>query len=123
MYEHLNKTIRESSILTTSYVACELVEDLSGYNQLSLAVDFTKGSLTSAQIKLEYFVAGKWAQEVASAVSSGISTDTLLEHTITATGVYNLLIPIKCSKIRVSAKGTGTVTDSLMAVSTVVAQV
>lgn len=123
MFESKNKSLRESAILTTSYVVAELFEDLSTYNQLALAIDFTKGSLTSAEIKVEFFVAGKWVQETASSISGGSSTETLLDHVFTASGVYDIKIPIKCAKVRISAKGTGTVTGSLMEISALVGQV
>jgi hypothetical protein len=58
--------------------------------------------------------ASTWYQETASSVTGGTSTETELEHKFTASGTYRLAIPLKDRYIKISAKGTGTVTGSLM---------
>lgn len=121
------KTVREAAILTTSYVAGEIIDgtcDLTNqknqanlFNQSVLYVDFTKGSLTSAEIKIEFSYDGtNWYQETFGSISSGVETNTVGEHKIEATGSYRILTPIKDRFIRVSAKGTGTVTGSEMTI-------
>ena len=125
MQDYILKPIRSSTVLTGSYVAGTVLglEELHGglHNQIVLYVDFTIGSLTSAQIKVEFSDDNSdYYQETFAAISGGTETDTLGEHTIAATGKYRLAIPIKDNYIKVSVKGTGTMTSSLMKVSAVV---
>lgn len=125
-------TIRSAAILTTSYVAGTVIgaeaktntttaieiTKTNEYNQLIILVDFTIGSLTSAQIKVEFSPDNStFYQETAMSISGGIETDTLVEHTISATGKYRLAIPCNDRYIRISAKGTGTTTNSTMTIS------
>lgn len=118
-------TVRSSAILTTSYVAHTINLDSDAYdlktiNQLILLVDFTKGSLTTAEFKIEFSPNGTdWYQEVAESTSAGVITETLVERQISATGKYRIPVAIKDRYVRVSVKGTGTVTNSLMSVSAV----
>lgn len=124
------KSLRNSAVLTTSYVAGTVYQeqglgqniDPIMNNQLMLYVALTLGSLTSAELKVEFSDDGtNWYQETSSSVSAGTSTDSLVTHTFTASGNYRLPISIADRKIRVSVKGTGTVTNSLMAVLGIVA--
>ena len=126
-YRH--KNIRSSAVLTGSYVAATVLGpegvsasiDPVNNNQLVLLVNFTIGSLTSAELKVEFSNDGTtYYQETASSISSGTSTDSLLAHSFTATGNYRLPIPLVDRYVKVSVKGTGTVTNSLMAVDAVV---
>jgi hypothetical protein len=119
--------IRASAVLTTSYVAAAVIgasENSANNglrNQLLLLVDFTLGSLTSGGIKVEFSPDGTdYYQETFEAIAAGVATDTLGVHTFTATGKYRLAIPCKDNFIKVSAIGTGTVDDSLMAIKAVV---
>ena len=116
-------TIRSSAVLTGSYVAATVVGpeglapdiDPVNNNQLGLLVNFTIGDLTSAELKVEFSDDGStYYQETASSVSGDTSTETLVEHSFASTGNYRLLIPIVDRYIKVSVKGTGTVTSSLM---------
>jgi hypothetical protein len=116
--------------LTTSYVAGTVlgtevaspIDDAVRYNQLVLNVAFTKGSLTSAEIKVEYSDDNTtFYQEIGASITGGTETDTLLEHTIGATGNYAIPIEIAAKYIRISAKGTGTVTSSEMTINAVLA--
>lgn len=117
-----SKVLRASAVLTTGYVdSAEL--DVTAYNQIELAIDFTKGSLTSAQFTIWFKINDTWYQESSSNISAGVSTDTLINHEITATGKYRLLIPVASTAFKVQVKGTGTVTNSLMKVEAVKAQV
>lgn len=124
--DYSSKIIRASAVLTNAYVVGTILDGPSGVgmhlmNQLMLYINFTIGSLTSASVKVEFsndYVAGvnpgTWFQETFQAVSAGVATETLGVHTLTATGLYRLAINIKDKYIRVSAIGTGTVTNSLM---------
>ena len=115
--EHKLYEVRASAILTGSYVAGTVIANTELRNQLIVYIDFTKGSLTSLEVKIEFSADGTdYYQETALSVSGGTSTGSILEHTMTATGKYRIAIPIKDASIKVSVKGTGTVTSSLVAV-------
>jgi len=116
------KVIRESSILTNSYVATDIIWDeeirLTERNQLVLYIDFTIWSLTSMELKVEFSPNEiDWYQESSQLVDSWIATIDLKEYVFDWTWKYRLAIPIKDKFLRVSAKGTWTVTSSLLKLS------
>lgn len=112
--------IRASAILTGSYVAGTII-DTEGATQLILDVAFTKGSLTTAEIKVEFSPDGTtYYQESSSSVASGVDTVSLAYHQLSATGNYRIAIPVMDKKVKVSVKGTGTATSSLMAVDYII---
>jgi hypothetical protein len=123
------KTIRASAVLTDSYVAGIILgaEEsnptiLQRYNQLLLNVRLTIGSLTTAEIKVEFSSDNvTYDQEITETVSGGTITCAVATRSFGATGNFQIPIPISARYIKVSAKGTGTVTDSLMAISAVLA--
>ena len=128
MSNYIYENIRTSSILTTSYVAGTVLnfKNISPQdkNQLIIYVAFTKGSLTTAELKVEFSHDGiTYYQETFSSISSGTSTETLGEHSFSASGNYRIAVPIKDSYIKISVKGTGTVTSSSMAVDAVLGNV
>lgn len=126
-------TIRTAAILTDSYVAGNVlgaesstvaspadIARVNEYNQLILYVAFTKGSLTSAEFKVEFSPDNStFYQESAMLIAGGTITDSVAEHTITATGNYRIAIPMNDRYVRVSAKGTGTVTNSSMGITAI----
>lgn len=121
-------TVRTAAILTNAYVAGTVIGgETSGeksktneYNQLILYVTFTIGSLTSAQIKVEFSNDNStYYQETAMFIAGGTVTESLAEHTITASGNYRIAIPMNDRYVKVSAKGTGTVTSSSLGVKAV----
>ena len=114
--------VRSSLVLTTSYVEGTVMNDVENFNQLMVFYEWTKGSLTSLEIKVEFSFDGvTYSEETFSSVSGTVSTDSLGDHTTTTEGNGVLAIPIKCSKIKISVKGKGTVTDSLLVVNAVIA--
>ena len=127
------ETLRASAILTATYVAGNVlggetstvaspteIARVNEYNQLILYVTFTKGSLTSAEIKVEFSPDNStFYQESAMLIAGGTITDSIAEHTVTATGNYRIAIPMNDRYVRVSAKGTGTVTNSLMGITAI----
>jgi len=124
MLNYQTSVIRPAAILAGSYVAGTILEEVQEHNQLILLVDFIKGSLTTAEIKVEFSFDGtNYYQETFQSISGGIATETVAEHQILLTGAYRILIPIKDRFIKVSAKGTGTATDSSMDIKAVVAEV
>src|SRR3990167_2629180 len=109
--------LRDSAVLTNSYVAATVLgpkgvsvqADPVMNNQLLLYIDFTLGSLTTASVKVEFSDDGvTYSQETGSSLVSGVSTETLESHLLSATGKYRLAIPIADRYIKVSAVGTGT---------------
>lgn len=121
--DYIVKDIRPATILTTSYVAGTVLEDLQGLSQANLLVSFIKGSLTSAQLKVEFSIDGtNYFQETFSSISTGTSTEELGEHKFTSEGNYIINLPINYRYMKVSVKGTGTVTSSSVAIKAVLAR-
>jgi len=119
-----SKSVREAAILTTSYVAGDVFRMDRNINQINLYVDFTKGSLTSAEVKVEFSNDNStWIQETFSSISGGVDTLTLGSHTFTATGGYRINVPTKDTYCRVSIKGTGTVTSSSATINAILGTV
>lgn len=127
-YNFIN--VRAAAILTNSFVAgtvigpqtaiSQPIQDVHTNNQLIVYVDFTIGSLTDGQIKVEFSHDGvTYYQESSSSVSAGVDTVSLLAHKFTASGKYRIAVPIKDAWIRISAIGTGTVTSSSMTINAV----
>lgn len=119
--------IRTAAILTNGYVAGTIIGTDSlttlneGRNQLILLVSFTIGSLTTAEIKVEFSHDGTtYYQETFGSITAGTETDTIGIHQIGATGNYRIPVQTKDRYVRVSAQGTGTVTSSSMAISAIV---
>ena len=112
------KAIRSSAVLTTSYVAGTSLVDCEKYTHVVLYVNFTIGSLTSLELKVEYSNDGGTTlfQETARSISASTITETNVIHQFTATGKYRVVIPVQGHTIKVSVKGTGTVTSSAVAV-------
>ena len=122
-HEYKTHIVRASVIPTTSYVAGTVIEKTRDNNQLNVYVSLTFGSLTSAEVKVEFSADGTtYYQETFSAVSTVTSTESLGEHKFGAGGNYRLEIPLKDNFVKISAKGTGTLTNSLMAISAVLGQ-
>jgi len=120
------REIRASAVVTTSYVNATVLGptglgtlyDPVENNQLMLYVDVTLGSLTSVELRVEFSDDGStYFQEVEETIASGSATANTLEHAMTASENYRFAIPIQDRYIRVAVKGTGTVTNSLVAVS------
>ena len=119
MIDYKPKIVRADAILTTSYVAGIEVVDLEKSNQLMIYLKYTKGSLTSFQLKIEFSDDGSnYYQQTSESLSAGVSTATPKSFTFAPTSDQNyvLEIPIKCSKVKISVKGTGTVTASSLQV-------
>lgn len=119
-------TVRAAAILTNGFVAgtvlgggLDLVE---GQNQLVIYIAFTIGSLNDGRIKVEFSPDNTtWYQETeAATLTAGVLADTNVVHAYAAAGNYRISVPIKDRYIRISAIGTGTVTDSSMAITAVI---
>lgn len=117
------KDVRSSAVLTDTYVAGTVVDtridavEQEYATQMIATFDFTKGSLTTAEYKFEFSHDGvTYGQETTGTVATGVITDVLASHQISATGVYDIPVPIGKRYVKISVKGTGTMTNSLMAV-------
>ena len=130
--DYIKRNIRSSAVLTNSYVAATTLGAEAGttietrttkpneYNQLVLFVDFTIGSLTDLRLKIEFSPDNSsFYQETVGTITSAVELDEALEHKFTATGKYRIAIPTTDRYIKVSVKGTGTVTNSLCAIDAV----
>lgn len=116
--------LRPAAILTNSYVAGAFVIESYLRNQLVLLVNFTIGSLTSGNIKIEYSYDGtNFFQETNELLSGAITSESAAQHDFTATGTYVIERKIMYPFIKVSAKGTGTVTSSSMSIDALVGTV
>jgi len=116
-------TIRDSAVLTGSYVAGTVINTGGQFNQLVLNMFYTQGSLTSLQIKVEFSADNvTFVQETFQSISGGTATETQGEHTFTGTGNFSINIPNVQKFIKVSAKGTGTVTGSSLSIQAILAR-
>ena len=111
------RLVRAAAVLTDSYVAGTVLTNLEGCNQLVLFVDYTEGSLDSCEIKIEFYDGTQYTQEKVGTYAAGVTTYADNVHQFTATGKYAIYLPIKCQAVKVSAKGTGTVTDSSLKIT------
>lgn len=114
--------IRSSAILTTSYVAWNVIEKQRDWNVLVLHVDFTKGSLTTAEIQVECSSSGvsnEYYTRTSWAITSWVESIEFHSIQLDASGKYEIILPVYADYIKISAKWTGTVTNSLMAIKAI----
>lgn len=136
---YVPRSVRSSAVLTNSYVAgtvlgvpivaSNIADQVNEFNHLALQISFTIGSLTDARIKVEVSDDNvTFYQTIIGSVSGATNTISQMEFVLTATGNYLLNVNsenftgagFKTKYIKISAKGTGTVTNSLMAITAVV---
>jgi hypothetical protein len=116
--------IRAAGILTGAYVAGNVLGPTNGNpvmnNQLNILAALTIGSLTSADIRVEYSIDGTtWYQETFEDIAGGISTLSGGVYRMSATGNHIISIPVKAPYIRISAIGNGTVDGSSLKIDAV----
>ena len=117
MMNQTSKLIRTAAILTTSYVAATTIEDAQNYNQLHLRLLYTQNTLTSLEIKIEYSIDGtNYVRQTNASISTGTTTLSVNEYTFTGSGNLEIVVPISARFVKVSAKGTGTVTATSLAI-------
>ena len=107
--------IRRAAILTNDYVAADVIDEIQFNNQVVLHIYFTKGSLDSCEIKIEFSPTADdddYTQETNANLSGGETVLVLNENTITGTGNYTYFLPQKSRYVKVSAQGTGDCTGS-----------
>lgn len=117
--------VRSASILTNAYVAGTVIENAEKYNVMSLLIDFTKGSLTDCQIKVEGSMDGtNYYQLLSDSISAGVNSVAGLVYKLTAnTAGSTTPLTINVKKIKISAIGTGTVTGSSLAISAIMGRI
>lgn len=124
MFDYQIRDVRDAAILTSSYVAGTVIEASPEHNQLVILLAFTIGSLTSAEVKVEYSHDNStYYQETASSVSGGTDTVSQVVHKVAASGNYQILVPVKARYIKISINGTGTATSSSAAMKAVLGTV
>lgn len=129
MIDYKLKIVRADAILTTSYVAGTVLEDLERDNQLMLYIEAVKGNVASFQVKVEYSYDGvTYCQQSFESVSGGVNTVSAGVFSFTLSGDpgdqnFVLAIPIKASKIKISTKGTGTITSSSVKITAAIGKV
>lgn len=119
------KTVRSAAILTDAYVAGTVLENCEKYNSLILNIAFTKGSLTDCQIKVEVSKDGtNYYQLMSDSVTAGVNSPAALVYKFTANMTGSTTpISILTKYIKISAIGTGTVTNSSLAIDAVLGEI
>ncbi len=114
--------IRPAAILTGSYVASDPAS-IGNSSRVSIDVDFTLASLTSLELMVDLSSGGVWrpysvVKATNGAVAMYPATFTFLpaDWGTTATGT-SILLDVAAEKIRVRAKGTGTLTACSLTVT------
>jgi hypothetical protein len=98
-----------------SFIDNEVIAD-NNSSPGDAVVNLASGLIPSTAITAE----SCWYQEVGTAYSAGVTTLVANEYRLgTTDGRFRIPIPIKDRYIRISAKGTGTATNSLMAITAI----
>ena len=125
--DYILKPVRTAAIVGTSaFVAGTVLENLKFEDEVILLVDFIKGSLTDASIKVEFSPDNSnFYQEVNEVMATGATTYAVvaITHTLDTTGKYRLApIKIKDRYIKVSTLGTGNGTGSSLTIDAIIGQ-
>ncbi len=116
--------IRSASSLTTSYVAGTVISFdglVDSKNQLIVNYDLTLGSLTSAELIVEFSADNSdYFQETFGKITDGVEVDTPGYHQFIVSGKGRIPIEIKDRCIKISVKGTGDISGSSMRVMAVI---
>lgn len=121
--------IRAAAILTAAFVSGDV--DITPFNlnpalrnQVNLLLDFTVGSLTSLDIKIQYSNDGTdWYDETFETITGAVAAMVNGLYNFTASGKYVLSLPEKSAYVRVQARGNGTLTSSSLKIGAVVGTV
>jgi len=120
---NFTKVLRTSSILTGSYVAATVLGGSASngrveeYNEVVFYCYYTKGSLTSLEVKIESSLDGtNYVTETNMSITGATATLNKGEFTTTEDGNFKISVPMSAKFVKISAKGTGTTTSSLLAI-------
>jgi len=107
-------SVRAAAILTLSYVAGTILENVQEYDQIIIEPTITIGNATDIRIIVEFSMDGtNYARELGSAYSAGATTTIANEYILpAASGRYRIAIPIKDRFIKISVKGTVDITGT-----------
>lgn len=112
--------VRDNAILTNAYVPWTVISWAENYNQLIIYLLLDMWSLTSVEMIVEF--SSDWVtyyQETFGSISSWTQTLTSWENKIITTWNYRYTTPINDKYIRISIKGTWTVTSSSAKISAI----
>lgn len=116
------QVIRPEAILTTEYVAGEIIEKQRNVNTLVLHTDFTKWSLTNANIIIRG--SSSWGTDDYYDRTSLTTTaweadvdDFII--TLDKTGKKEIILQVYTDYIQVLSKGVGDVSDSSLAIKAI----
>lgn len=121
--------MRAAAVLTTGFVDSDIILGPTKYdpalrNQVNLLVAFTKGSLTSLDIKPQYSIDGvTWYDETFESISGAAAAMVNGLYNFTADGNYVISLPIKTPYFKFQARGNGTVTSSSLKVDAILGTV
>lgn len=114
----ISKSIRCSTVLTTSFVASEIM-NIQGANQVQLLVSFEKGNSSGCRLKIEYSENGSiWYQESAIDEFPSINDvkHTLITRKIDDSGNYIISVPVSASYLMVSAQAITSGDNTLLSI-------
>lgn len=119
-----NVLVRDTAILTNSYVAGTILTDCEKFNKITLDIDFAKGSLTDVQIKIETSIDGtNYHQVLSDSITSGVNSPSVLVYKFTANvNGETSAVEVHTKYIKISAIGTGTVTSSTLKINAILSK-
>lgn len=131
-FDYVVQSIRDAAVLTNSYVAGDVIgldtsptKQAQLANELILLVDFTIGSLTSCELLVEFSIDNTTFYKLpfVNTPSSGVAVVEAFTFQLTASDQLWIPLPVKARYIKISAKGTGTVTSSSLAIDAILGTV
>jgi len=119
-------TIRDTAVLTTGFVNATQINVPVGHNQLIVYATWVRGSLNFVDLKVDFGTdSGRLYQETIQTLDTSspvIAKEIPMLHqtdTNTDTGTLRFAIPIKEPIVLISARGNGTVTNSLLSIKAI----
>lgn len=115
-------SVRSAAVLTTSYVAGTVAAETRVFDQTVILIKVTLGSLDSVEMKAEFSLDNStFYQEgfIQNDFTNARSNVKIHEYRFTTDDNYRIAIPITDNFVRISVKGTGTVTNSSVTVDLV----
>lgn len=113
------RTVRTETVLTNSYVDTDVL-NVKQFRKVALLFAVTKGSLTSIEYRIWVsFDNVNWYVEATETVAAGTITDDPGNYTTDDNENYYKILNMYPPYMKLSVKGTGTVTGSLLGVNIV----
>ena len=119
--------VRESSVLTVSYVPSDSF-NAQGANQLQLLASFTKGSSDGCELIIEFSEDQvNWYQESALTMSESVDTKEVIHkpaiRKIESSSDIVISVPLSASFFRVSAAAITSGLDTLLSITATIANI